>query len=120
MNGMRWIGVAVLAAASLTGGCAKKSASDQSLAAAVQAKLNADDATKAVASGIKVDAKDGVVTLSGDVPRSDVELAALRGAKAAQGGSRVAAQMEVGAATATAPAYPATSRPPVAAAPATT
>ncbi len=81
--------------------CTKKSASDQSLVAAIQSKLYADDSTKS--ANIKVDAKNGVVTLSGDVPSSDVELEAMKVANATPGVSSVSDQLKVNAAAATAP-----------------
>jgi len=78
------------------------SATDQSLLAAIQSKLYADDATKA--ANIKVDVKDGVVTLSGDVPNSDVELAAMKLANGTAGARNVNDQMKVNAAAAPPPA----------------
>ncbi|HEY7212823.1 MAG TPA: BON domain-containing protein [Bryobacteraceae bacterium] len=127
MDRVRWIAVGWIAIACFTAACAKKSVSDQSLAAAVQSKLSADDTTKSV--NIKVDAKDGVVTLSGDVPSSDVELAALKDANGTPGVSKVDDQLKVSAAAApvpppasapaaTAPASTASSTPAPAAAPA--
>ena len=97
-----------LTAIFLTGGClwvscTKKSGSDQSLVTAIQSKLYADDSTKA--ANIKVDAKNGVVTLSGDVPSSDVELEAMKVANATPGVSSVSDQLKVnGAMAAAAPA----------------
>ncbi len=79
-------------------GCTKKSASDESLVTAIQSKLNADDTTKA--ANIKVDVKNGAVTLSGDVPNSDVELEAIKVANATPGVSGVNDQMKVNAAAA--------------------
>ena len=78
--------------------CTKKSASDESLVTAIQSKLYADDATKA--ANIKVDVKNGTVTLSGDVPSSDVELEAMKVANATPGISGVNDQMKVNAAAA--------------------
>ena len=78
--------------------CTKKSASDESLVTAIQSKLYADDATKA--ANIKVDVKSGTVTLSGDVPSSDVELEAMKVANATPGVSGVNDQMKVNAAAA--------------------
>lgn len=86
--------------------CTKKSASDESLVTAIQSKLYADDATKA--ANIKVDVKNGTVTLSGDVPSSDVELEAVKVANATPGVSGVNDQMKVNAAA----ANPATSTSP--------
>jgi hypothetical protein len=115
---IRWIAVGV-AAACLTG-CAKKSVSDESLVTAIQSKLYADDATKS--ANIKVEVKNGVVTLSGDVPSSDVELEAMKVANGTPGVANVNDQLKVNAAAAampataanTPPTYPATSTPPAA------
>lgn len=78
--------------------CTKKSASDESLLTTIQSKLNADDSTKA--ANIKVDVKNGAVTLSGDVPSSDVELEAMKVANATPGVSGVNDQLKVNAAAA--------------------
>ena len=109
MNNTRWLALG-LAVACLVTGCAKKSGSDQNLVTAVQSKLYADDTTKA--ANIKVDAKDGVVTLSGDVPSSDVELEAMKLANGTPGVGRVDDQLKVNTAANTPPAYPATGTPP--------
>ncbi len=90
--------VAVAAASCWLSGCTKKTASDQSLVQAIQSKLYADDTTKA--ANIKVDAKSGVVTLTGDVPTSDVELEAMKVANATPGVSSVSDQLKVNAAAA--------------------
>ncbi|HEX4230662.1 MAG TPA: BON domain-containing protein [Bryobacteraceae bacterium] len=69
-------------------GCGKSTkASDSTLVTDVEAKLYADPATKA--GNIKVAAQNGVVTLSGDVSGSDVELAATRDANQTPGVRRV-------------------------------
>jgi hypothetical protein len=94
----------VFAAACLAVGCAKKTVDDQSLTTAIQSKLYADDATKA--ANIKVDVKNAVVTLSGDVPSSDVELEAMKVANGTAGIGSVNDQMKVNTAAATQPANP--------------
>jgi hypothetical protein len=106
----------VFTAACLAVGCAKKTVDDQSLTSAIQSKLYADDATKA--ANIKVDVKNAVVTLSGDVPSSDVELEAMKVANGTQGIASVNDQMKVNTAAAAPPATPAPAPPPPAAAPA--
>lgn len=69
-------------------GCGKSTkVSDSALVTDVQAKLYADAATKA--GNIKVAAQNGVVTLSGEVPGSDVELAAIKDANQTAGVQRV-------------------------------
>ncbi len=98
----------LLAVGCLTISCAKKTADDQSLTAAIQSKLYADDSTKS--ANIKVDVKNGVVTLSGDVPSSDVELEAMKVANGTPGISSVSDQMKVNTA-ATQPAPPAPAQP---------
>ncbi len=120
--------IMALAAGCLSVGCTKKSAGDQSLLTAIQAKLYADDATKS--ANIKVDVKGGVATLSGDVPSSDVELEAMKVANGTAGVSSVSDQMKVNTAAAanpptdsaanSAPPPPAGSYPPVSSAPANT
>ena len=118
MTTMRTPVIGLAAALCFVSGCAQKSVSDESLVSAVQSKLAADDATKT--ANIKVDAKAGVITLSGDVPSSDVELEAMKVANATTGVARVDDQLKVNAAASTPPAYPATSAPPASAAPAST
>jgi len=78
---------------SLTVGCTKNSATDDALANDVKAKLNADATTKP--ANINVAAKDGVITLSGDIPNSDVELQAMKIANAASGVRSVNDQLKV-------------------------
>ncbi|HEX4169273.1 MAG TPA: BON domain-containing protein [Bryobacteraceae bacterium] len=118
MNRTRVAISALLTAALFSAGCTKKTASDQSLVTAIQSKLYADDATRA--AGIKVDAKNGVVTLSGDVPSSDVELEAMKVANATPGIASVNDQMKVNAAAAPAnnPPPPGNNPPPSANTPA--
>src|SRR5215467_5734346 len=100
--------------ACLAVGCGSKSVSDQALTTDIQSKLYADATTKA--ANINVAVKDGVVTLSGDVPSSDVELEAMKVANAATGVRSVTDQLKVNAAMASAP--PPAQAPPPASAPA--
>ncbi len=76
-----------------TAGCGKKTVSDQALVTDVQAKLYGDPITKP--SNVSVTAANGVVSLSGDVPSSDVELEAMKIANATPGVSKVNDQMKV-------------------------
>jgi hypothetical protein len=77
----------------LTLACGPKGPTDQNLTTDIQAKLYANDATKA--AKINVAVKDGVVTLSGDVPSSDVELQAMKIANGAPGVKTVTDQMKL-------------------------
>lgn len=70
-----------------------KTASDESLKTEIQAKLYADPATKG--GNVGVDVKDGTVTLTGDVPNSDVELTAMKIANGTAGVRNVSDQMKV-------------------------
>ena len=79
-------------------GCGKKSISDSALATEIKAHLFSDPATKS--GNITVSAKDGGVTLGGDVPTSDVELAAMKIANGTAGVKKVNDQMKVNAALA--------------------
>ena len=72
--------------------CGTKS-NDQALTKDIQAKLSADALTKP--ANIAVAVKDGAVTLSSDVPSSDVELEAMKVANATSGVQRVNDQMKV-------------------------
>lgn len=104
--------------ACFTVGCGSNSGSDQSLTTDLQSKLAADATTKG--SNINVAVKDGVVTLSGDVPSSDVELEAMKVANAETGIKSVSDQLKVNAAAAGNPPVSAqaqTAPAPVAAAP---
>lgn len=73
--------------------CGKKTATDQRLTTDVQAKLYANAATKP--ANVNVAVQNGVVTLSGAVPSSDVELAAMKIANETPGVKRVNDQMKV-------------------------
>lgn len=104
--------VAVLACLAI--GCGRKSVSDQALTTDIQSKLYADQTTKA--ANINVAVKDGVVTLSGDVPSSDVELEAMKVANGAAGVRGVTDQLKVNGAMAS-NAPPAATPPPAQAPP---
>jgi hypothetical protein len=94
MSKSKLLGVVALLLSTIGLGCGPKSASsDQSLVTAIQSKLYGDDTTRQ--ANVKVDAKDGVVTLSGDVPSSDVELQAMKIANATAGVRSVNDQMKV-------------------------
>ena len=73
--------------------CGKSGTSDQALTTDIQNKLSADTVTKPANVGVAV--KDGVVTLSGDVPSSDVELEAMKVANGTAGVRTVNDQMKV-------------------------
>jgi hypothetical protein len=107
--------IVALAIGCLAVSCAKKTVDDQSLTSAIQSKLTADDSTKS--ANIKVDVKNGMVTLSGDVPSSDVELEAMKVANGTPGIASVNDQMKVNTAAATRPAAPEPTPPPAAATP---
>jgi BON domain len=73
--------------------CGKSGASDQTLTNDIQSKLSADAVTSLAKVNVAV--KDGVVTLSGDVPSSDVELEATKIANGASGVKGVNDQLKV-------------------------
>lgn len=79
-------------------GCGKSSSSDQALTTDIQSKLYGDAATKP--ANINVAVKDGSVTLSGDVPSSDVELEAVKIANGTPGVKTVSDQLKVNPASA--------------------
>lgn len=95
---------AAVAVGCLTLACGPKGPNDQALTSDIQAKLYANDATRA--ANIKVAVSNGAVTLSGDVPSSDVELQAMKIANGASGVHGVTDQMKVNPAAAAAPAPP--------------
>ncbi len=98
---MHLVKTTLLVAAALcvcTVACGTKSASDQALTTDIQSKLYADQTTKAASVNVAV--KDGAVTLSGDVPSSDVELAAMKIANGTAGVRSVTDQMKVNTALA--------------------
>ena len=93
--------VGVLSAFSI--GCASKaSLTDAQITTDIQSKLYSDASTRQ--ANVAVAVKDGAVTLSGDVPNADVELAAMKIANGATGVHGVADQMKVMAASAPPPA----------------
>ena len=95
---------AAVAVGCLTLACGPKGPNDQALTSDIQAKLYANDATRA--ANIKVAVSNGGVTLSGDVPSSDVELQAMKIANGTSGIHGVTDQMKVNPALAAAPAPP--------------
>jgi hypothetical protein len=100
MNRIKAIFLTVAIALAFSG-CAKQSVSDDALASDVKAKLYSDANTKQ--ANISVAVKDGVVTLTGDAPSSDVELAAVKAANTASGVKRVDDQIKVNSAMAQLP-----------------
>src|SRR5947209_20032732 len=86
---------AILAAAAclaLLGGCTK-TATDDTLANNIKAGLYSDQTTKA--ANISVGVKGGVVTLTGDVPSSDVALEAMKVANGTAGVRSVNDQLTI-------------------------
>lgn len=77
----------------ITAGCGKNGVNDKALVTGIQAKLYGDAVTKP--ANVNVAAKNGVVTLSGDVPSSDVELEAMKIANATAGVRSVNDQMKI-------------------------
>lgn len=73
--------------------CAKKSVDDAALTTAVQSKLYGDATVRQ--GNISVAVKDGVVTLNGEAPNSDVELAAVKVANGTEGVRSVQDQIKV-------------------------
>jgi hypothetical protein len=87
----------IIATAALLGclavSCGKKTASDDTLVTDIKAKLYGDPVTNA--ANLKVSAKNGVVTLSGDIPSADVGLEAMKVVNSTPGVSSVDDQMKV-------------------------
>lgn len=81
--------------------CGPKVAGDQTIATDIQAKLYANDLTRA--SQIKVAVADGVVSLSGNVPNADTALQAMTIANGESGIKSVNNQMTVATAGVTLP-----------------
>jgi hypothetical protein len=94
--------LAAVAVGCLTPACGPKGPHDQELTNDIQGKLYANDATRA--ANVKVAVSNGAVTLSGDVPNSDVELQAMKIANGTAGVSGVTDQMKVNTAMAPPPA----------------
>lgn len=84
--------------------CAKQTATvdDKALTTAIQSQLYANETTRK--GSVAVAVKDGAVTLTGDVPSSDVELEAMKVANGVTGVRSVSDQMKV--TTAAVPATP--------------
>jgi len=94
MSTLKFTGITAILLSTIAIGCGPKSgASDQSLVTNIQSKLYGDDTTRQ--ANVKVDAKDGVVTLSGDVPSADVELQAMKIANGTAGVRSVNDQMKI-------------------------
>lgn len=97
MHGMRagLLSSAAVALVVLGVGCGgnSSSANDTTLANEIKAKFYSDATIKG--APINVAVKDGVATLSGDVPSSDVELAAMKAANTVSGVQKVDDQMKV-------------------------
>ncbi len=87
-----------IAAVCFTAACRTRSANDGALATHIKANLFSDPTTKS--ANVNVAVKDGVVTLTGDVPSSDVELQAMKIANSTAGVKRVDDQMKVNTALA--------------------
>ena len=118
MFGARSALVIIAVVAGVSVGCGPKTGSDQSIITDIQSKLYGDAVTKP--ASIAVAAQNGVVTLSGDVPSSDVALEAMKIANGTSGVRTVNDQMTINGQSATAqlpgnatPA-PTTTNPPVA------
>jgi hypothetical protein len=92
---MHRLRIALCAVATISlAGCVKgNKVNDQALTTDVEAKLHADPGTRT--GNIKVNTANGVVTLSGDVPGSEVELAAMKIANEIRGVQRVNDQLKV-------------------------
>lgn len=98
MNRPHASAIACLVLLSFGVACTHPGAHDEAIGNDIKAKLYSDPTTKA--ANINVAVKDGAVTLSGDVPSSDVELEAVKVANAAPGVSGVSNQLKVNAAAA--------------------
>lgn len=86
------------AAAALSVSCSHKSPNDQTIITDIQAKLYADALTKPASVAVTV--QNGTVTLSGDVPSSEVALEAMKIAKGAAGVHGVNDKMTINGTTA--------------------
>ncbi len=89
--------IAAIALLGLLGGCAK-GPDDAAIANDIKAKIFSDPDLKA--ANVEVAVKDGVVTLSGEVPSADSQLKLYKLAQAAPGAVRVEDQLRVVAAVA--------------------
>jgi hypothetical protein len=88
-----WAVLTVGCSSSNTPTASSSNNNDDALKTNIQAKLYADPATQG--GHVNVDVKDGVVTLTGDVPSSDTELAAMKIANSTAGVRSVTDQMKV-------------------------
>jgi hypothetical protein len=86
-----FITIAVAAVVSIS--CGPKTGTDQSIITDIQSKLYADSVTKPASIAVAV--QNGVVTLSGDVPSSDVALEAMKIANGTAGVRSVNDQMTI-------------------------
>ena len=103
--------LAVLIAIGLSVGCGKFGGrSDEAIATDIKAKMFSDPALKS--ANLNVAVKDGVVTLSGDVPDDTARLGAYKLASQAEGVTKVNDQMAVAAAQAAPAEAPAPAAPP--------
>jgi hypothetical protein len=108
--------VGIIAGLALLGGCTK-TVSDETLATNIKAALYSDQTTKPANIGVAV--KQRVVTLTGDVPSSDVALEAMKIANSTVGVSSVNDQLTVNGVSAAnqppppAPGAPDANTPPV-------
>ena len=93
MNRTRVALLTTIGLGSLILSCGKSGANDQTLTNDIESKLSADAVTSPAKVNVAV--KDGVVTLSGDVPSSDVELEATKIANGASGVKGVNDQLKV-------------------------
>jgi BON domain-containing protein len=118
MKRFQLAGIAAVALLSFGSACTKPGPSDETISNDIKAKLYSDATTKA--ANINVAVKDGAVTLSGDVPSSDVELEAMKVANGAPGVRGVADQLKVNTAMATPNQLPDAGSPPPAGQAATT
>jgi BON domain len=91
-----WALTGIVSVGILTLGCGKAPVNDQAITTDIQSKLYSDPATRS--AGIAVTVQNGAVTLSGDVPSSDVESQAMKIANGTTGVKGVTDQMKVSAA----------------------
>lgn len=99
----------LIAAICLFTGCQNASVSDDKLATGIKANLFSDATTKS--ANLNVAVKDGVVTLTGEVPSSDVELQAVKIVNGTAGVKRVDDQIKINPALAINQAVPNASQP---------
>ena len=73
--------------------CQKESVNDDQLATGIKANFFSDDTTKS--ANLNVAVKDGVVTLTGEVPSSDIKVQAVKIVNGTAGVKRVDDQIKV-------------------------